>query len=510
MTGRPSRPTRPVRRPPVAAAPEHVPSPEPTRHRVRAAAVPLVLLLITAAVVGLRVGTTTAAAHGVRPVAAVATVVPEPGTLAPGTVTGLVAQQSSTADPDDQRSLSTLAAPACPSLDTALAEAVDAAVSHHEQSLSPGAGNALDIAQDAVLAAGDVLGVRVQTTEYTGGAHARTRRSSLYADVTRDRTWSSADLVADDTALAALVGDALRTADLAQQDPDPDEVAHDLRFGDDGSLTVVLDDGVVTAPAAGEVAVRVAPAAVPALLSDAGRTVRAAATSGAPLDVAAPEIPGPASTPSAVRSAVPRPGVDCAVARCVALTFDDGPGPDTGTLLDELAARDVPATFFVVGRQVQAYPDLVAREHAEGHVVGNHTWSHPDLRTLGPDQVADELDRTARAVADATGQPPVLVRPPYGAVDDQVLSVLAGRGETAVLWDVDTEDWKNRDATETTRRALDGAHPGAILLMHDVHPSTVQAVPGLVDQLRAQGYTLVTVPELLGAEVQPGAELFGR
>ncbi|WP_213280803.1 polysaccharide deacetylase family protein [Cellulomonas hominis] len=493
-----------------------MPSPVPPRHRARAAGVPVAVLLFIAAVVVLRPGTTTAAAHGAHPVAAVAavapvaTVVPEPDTLTPGTVTGLVARQSSTADPDDQRSLSTLAAPVCPNLDAALSQAVDAAVSRHEQSLSPGAGNALDVAQDAVLAADDVLGVRTTITEYTGGAHARTWRSSLYADVAQDRTWSSADLVTGGAALAALVGDAVRAADLAQEDPDPDEVARDLRFSDDGSLTVVLDGGVVAAPAAGVVAVRVAPSAVPPLLSDAGRTVRDAAASGAPPDVAAPETPAPTSTPAGARAAVPRPAVDCAVARCVALTFDDGPGPDTGTLLDELAARDVPATFFVVGRQAQAYPDLVAREHAEGHVIGNHTWTHPDLRTLGPEQVADELDRTARAVADATGEPPVLVRPPYGAVDDQLLSVLAGRGETAVLWDVDTEDWKNRDAAETARRALDGVHPGAIVLMHDVHPSTVQAVPALVDQLRAQGYTLVTVPELLGSEMQPGAELFRR
>lgn len=229
---------------------------------------------------------------------------------------------------------------------------------------------------------------------------------------------------------------------------------------------------------------------------------------------AGPGVPVPAPAPHPTAGAVPEPEpdrapVDCAVERCVALTFDDGPGPYTARLLDELAARSVPATFFVVGRQVAARPDLVAREHAEGHAVGDHTWDHRDLTTLAPDQIADEVDRTAQAVQDATGTSPTLVRPPYGAVDDDVLSVLEARGETAVLWDVDTEDWRNRDAAETTRRALAGAHPGAIVLLHDVHPTTVDAVPGIVDQLRAQGYTLVTVPELLGGRLRPGEKVFG-
>lgn len=152
----------------------------------------------------------------------------------------------------------------------------------------------------------------------------------------------------------------------------------------------------------------------------------------------------------------------------------------------------------------------MARELAEGHVVGDHTWSHPDLRRLGSDEIADELGRTAQTVADAAGVTPTHVRPPYGAVDEHVLQVLAARGEAAVLWDVDTEDWKNEDMAETTRRAVEGARPGAIVLMHDVHPTTVQALPGIVDQLRAAGYTLVTVPQILGDRRSGSARSRGR
>lgn len=215
----------------------------------------------------------------------------------------------------------------------------------------------------------------------------------------------------------------------------------------------------------------------------------------APAPTAAPQPP---PAPAAAAAAAP----DCAALACVALTFDDGPGPDTGRLLDELAARGVHATFFVVGRQIAREPGAVAREVAEGHVVGNHTWDHAMLPGLSDEAVAAELDSTSQAIVAEGAPAPTLARPPYGSLSPSVTQAFGGRGMAAVLWDVDTEDWKNRDAGVTTERALAGAHPGAIILMHDIHPSTVDAVPGLVDALRARGFTLVTVAQLLGA---PGA-----
>ncbi|PWW23674.1 hypothetical protein JD79_02849 [Geodermatophilus normandii] len=115
-----------------------------------------------------------------------------------------------------------------------------------------------------------------------------------------------------------------------------------------------------------------------------------------------------------------------------------------------------------------------------------------------------ELDR-ATAVLAGLGVTTSLVRPPYGATDATVAAVAADRGHAQVLWDVDTRDWWNRDVTITTERVLAGAHRGAIVLMHDIHPTTVQAVPGIVDALQDAGYTLVTVPQLLGPDVVPGA-----
>lgn len=215
------------------------------------------------------------------------------------------------------------------------------------------------------------------------------------------------------------------------------------------------------------------------------------------------ETPSPAPEPTPEPEPVPEPepeppAADCAVAACIALTFDDGPADYTWTLLDELAGKGVHATFFVLGSMAEKHPEVLTRMAAEGHVVGNHSWSHPRLTSLSVEGAGWQIDATAAVVQQATGVAPTLVRPPYGLSNDTVLAVLAERGDASILWSVDTEDWRNRDVGITTQRALAGAAPGAIILMHDIHPSTVQAVPGIVDQLQAAGYTLVTVPELLG------------
>ncbi len=189
-------------------------------------------------------------------------------------------------------------------------------------------------------------------------------------------------------------------------------------------------------------------------------------------------------------------GIDCSVERCVALTFDDGPGPDTERLLRVLAEKHVPASFFLVGRNVEARPE-VARATAEaGHLVANHTWDHPRLTTLDDEEVRDELERTQSAITSATGLTPDVLRPPYGDVDARVRSIATRTGLRVVLWNLDTEDWRTKSTEETHRRVVEGARPGSVVLMHDIHSSTVDAVPAIVDDLRAQGFRLVTVDQL--------------
>ncbi|ARU52556.1 hypothetical protein CBR64_14915 [Cellulosimicrobium cellulans] len=186
-------------------------------------------------------------------------------------------------------------------------------------------------------------------------------------------------------------------------------------------------------------------------------------------------------------------GVDCTVDRCVALTFDDGPGADTERLLQTLADKHVTATFFLVGTNVEKRPDVVRDTASAGHLLANHTWDHPQLTTLDDDEVRAELERTQEAITQASGATPTFLRPPYGDVDDRVRSVATRTGLQVILWNLDTLDWKTKDAAETRRRAVEGARPGSVVLMHDIHATTVDAVPGIIDDLRAQGYLLVTV-----------------
>ncbi|GED09064.1 polysaccharide deacetylase family protein [Cellulosimicrobium cellulans] len=186
-------------------------------------------------------------------------------------------------------------------------------------------------------------------------------------------------------------------------------------------------------------------------------------------------------------------GVDCTVDRCVALTFDDGPGADTERLLRTLAEKHVTATFFLVGTNVEKRPDVVRDTAAAGHLLANHTWDHPQLTTLDDDEVRTELERTQEAITTASGETPTFLRPPYGDVDDRVRSVATRTGLQVILWNLDTLDWKTKDAAETRRRTVEGARPGSVVLMHDIHATTVDAVPGIIDDLRAQGYVLVTV-----------------
>ncbi|MGP3972121.1 polysaccharide deacetylase family protein [Streptomyces sp. 6N223] len=198
----------------------------------------------------------------------------------------------------------------------------------------------------------------------------------------------------------------------------------------------------------------------------------------------------------------------------VALTFDDGPGPHTGRLLDELAARRARATFFDVGRNAAARPALVCRQRDEGHEIGNHSWSHPDLTRLAPGEVRAELDRTGQAIRDATGdaEAPRLLRPPYGAHNAVVRDMGRRMGMPLILWSVDTEDWKYRDTAHVTNAVLGGVRPGAIVLMHDIHATTVAAVPAILDALADDGYDFVTVSELYAGadDLKPGELYYAR
>ncbi|WP_351236416.1 polysaccharide deacetylase family protein [Streptomyces sp. NPDC002133] len=190
--------------------------------------------------------------------------------------------------------------------------------------------------------------------------------------------------------------------------------------------------------------------------------------------------------------------VDCEKTKCIALTFDAGPGKDTPELLDILKKEKVHATFFLLGKDhVLKHPETVRRLAAEGHEVANHTWTHQRLDTLDKEAIHDELARTQDAIAEITGEKPTLMRPPQGRTDEDVTAVSKELGLSQVLWSTTAKDYATTDSALIEKRTLDQAGRDGIILLHDIYDGTVPAVPGIIAELKNRGYTFVTVPELL-------------
>lgn len=185
----------------------------------------------------------------------------------------------------------------------------------------------------------------------------------------------------------------------------------------------------------------------------------------------------------------------------VALTFDDGPNNQyTPQILDILKEQNVKATFFVLGNMVESNPEVAKRIVNEGHVIANHSWNHPHLPQIAKTEIDKELNRTHDIVKSVTGKQMKLMRPPYGEVNEDVLSVLGNKGLSVINWDVDTGDWTGKKPEEITNTVKSNIQSGSIILMHDAggdRSATVQALPSIISELKSQGYTLVTVDQLL-------------
>ncbi len=206
----------------------------------------------------------------------------------------------------------------------------------------------------------------------------------------------------------------------------------------------------------------------------------------------------------------------CTSGHRIALTFDDGPNePYTGRILDLLAADHAPATFFIEGEAVAADPATVRREVRLGMAIGSHSESHSDkLPQMDRAAFTADLDRADAAIRGAAGFSPAIFRPPYGHTSHTMLRALRREGYTSIGWDVDSRDWSDAGVDEVVANVLNGAHPGAIVLMHDGglggghtdRSTTLAALPRIIDGLRARGYELATVPELAGIDPvrQPG------
>ena len=179
----------------------------------------------------------------------------------------------------------------------------------------------------------------------------------------------------------------------------------------------------------------------------------------------------------------------------IALTFDDGPNPSsTPVLLDGLAGRNVKVTFFVIGENVVKYPKVVSREAEEGHIIGNHTYSHVDLTKMSQEMTECELGKTNTAIEEITGKKTEYMRPPYGAWKKEMEE---NTGMIAVLWNVDPLDWNTDNETEIVNKVVTETEENDIILLHDCYLSSVKAALRIIDIMQAKGYEFVTVDELL-------------
>ncbi|MFF6994413.1 polysaccharide deacetylase family protein [Streptomyces sp. NPDC008313] len=198
--------------------------------------------------------------------------------------------------------------------------------------------------------------------------------------------------------------------------------------------------------------------------------------------------------------------VDCRRAKCVALTFDAGPSENSARLLDILKEEKVPATFFLLGkRHIEKYPELVTRMADEGHEVASHTWDHRILTRIEPDEIREELRRPNDAIERLTGRRPTLMRPPQGRTNETVHGICREMGLSEILWSVTAKDYTTDDSALIEKRVLQQVSRDGIILLHDIYPGTVPAVPGIIEALKERGYVLVTVPQLLApGKAEPG------
>ena len=179
----------------------------------------------------------------------------------------------------------------------------------------------------------------------------------------------------------------------------------------------------------------------------------------------------------------------------IALTFDDGPHPYyTEQLLDGLKERGVHATFFVTGEHAQLHPDVIKRMSEEGHLIGNHTYSHMQLARDNREEFKEELIKTNEIIEEITGKEVLYVRPPYGSWDKKFESEL---NMFPVLWNVDPLDWCSSNVSCITEKVVSNVEENDIILMHDYYDTTVTAALKIVDELMEEGYTFVTVEEIL-------------
>ncbi|WP_052810039.1 polysaccharide deacetylase family protein [Streptomonospora alba] len=366
----------------------------------------------------------------------------------------------------------------------------------------------LEVDWELTAAGEGAVGVRTIRTEVDHrGSHDA--YSSYYYDVGTGRTAYATELLAGDAELRELNG--LVAAELAGTPADPGLLHPGFRlydsigFNADGDLVVEFDAGDVAPIEEGRVAAAVAAEDARPLLSGLGERVLAASDAdphafsvdSPPEETPPPDAEVPGSAPGGEDHAC---GTETT---CVALTFDDGPSENTGEVLDLLAQHDAEATFFLSGHAIRERPAMVGRVWAAGHAVGGHGESHEPFPDLSRGELESELDAVDALIRRRTGEQVGILRPPFGETDETVSDVAAEHGQAQIVWDTDSKDWTGISSEEIAANVASFTPPGGLVLMHDTERTTAEALPEILDHYESQGWTLVTVPDLLG-DAEPG------
>lgn len=374
--------------------------------------------------------------------------------------------------------------------------------------LSVQEGERLAIVCDWVLAAGSHYAQRLRVVNGTPQAPTVDAAEILFGDVSTGEAAAGPDLLSD-LAVTEVTAKALeiassRTPVSAEEQPQSDsqsngaDAAAQLRanvyglwFDSSGAAVFSIASDFfaqagLTNPA--PLTLRLPPERNKEFLTPLGQGVAASIAQNPEWNETPTVAPG-------------RDYVNCALTPCIAVTFDDGPGPRTPEVVQVLTDNSSAATFFMLGQNVPGMSDVAKQVADAGMEIGNHSWKHPQLTTLSAEGIHQEVDSTNQAILDATGISVTLMRPPYGDYNQATLDTI---GMPFVLWSIDTNDWQKPGADELIKRIVTPAIPGDVVLLHDIHDGTVDALPRIVGGLRARGFSLVTVSQLFGDRLQPG------
>lgn len=425
-----------------------------------------------------------------------------------------------------------------------LSEAVDIAVTKilREHHYAGDAAGKITVTSRIAVTGADVIGVLMMHGDANGNYPL-----SLFYRADGDRAFTSPGLVAPEqwpalekaVAAAAKEVDGLDAGSLAtalQEQPRPWANGPTMIPMDDGSLMTVFPAATVDGkPAVVELALDAKTAAP--LLSEDGKAVAAAVAQTAAFDPAKVAVPGAGSTrgdknyaqpnpvlePSPARASdgvgpvaqlAPRSGAgvrpssvaapDASRLNALCISFDDGPSPELNQKLrDALTHAHAASTLFMIGQSVAAAKGLCTKSALEGLEIGSHSWSHPQLSKLSGQKLADEVSKPTDVIAECTGRPPFVMRPPYGARNDETDAAVGALGQSSQIWDIDTLDWKTHSVPQNIESARTGRR-GSIILMHEIHAASVDSVPAILDNFAADGYTLLTASELGQNQMRAG------